>query len=62
MARNPELVKLRNARIREVFARMSAQRIGHRRRYSTEFIIHHISSKYAFVSPKVVERVLFGGG
>lgn len=60
MARNPELIKLRDARIREVFFRMSSQRIGKRRRYTTEYIVYYISSKCAFVSPKVVEKVLFG--
>ena len=61
MARNPELIRLRNERIRQVFERMSAQRVKGRRRYTVDHIIYRISTEHAWVSSKVVERVLFGG-
>lgn len=60
MARDPELLKLRDARIRKVFNRMSTTRVGGRRKYTSEYIIHHISTEHVFVSTKVVERVVYG--
>lgn len=55
-------MKLRDKRIREVFERMSAKRVAGKRRYTSEYIIYHISTEHVFMSAKVVERVVYGGG
>lgn len=60
MARDPELIKLRDQRIREVFERMSSKRVGRKRKYTTEYILHHISTEHVFISTKVIERVVYG--
>ncbi len=62
MARDPELIKLRDRRIREVFERMRSKRVAGKRVYTTEYILHHISTEHVFVSTKVVERVVYGKG
>lgn len=62
MARDRELLRLRDHRIREVFDRMSAKRVGKKRVYTTEYILHHISTEHVFVSTKVIERVVYGKG
>jgi hypothetical protein len=60
MARDPELLKLRDKRIREVFDRMRAKRSGGKRMYTSEYIVHHISTEHVFISTRVIERVIYG--
>lgn len=60
MARDKELLKLRDARIREVYERMRSKRVGGKRMYTSEYIVHHISTEHVFVSAKVIERVIYG--
>lgn len=39
---------------------MREKRVGKKRKYTSEYIIHHISTEHVFVSTKVVERVIYG--
>lgn len=60
MARDPELLKLRDARIHEVYARLRAKRHNGKPEHTVAWIIEHISTKHVFVSNKTVEKVLYG--
>lgn len=60
MPRDQELIKLRNKRIRDVYETMRAKRTNGRPTYTVAYIINEISRKHVFVSPKVIERVLYG--
>lgn len=62
MPRNNDLIKLRDERIRQVYESMRAKRVNGRPMYTVQFILNEISRKHAFVSIRVIERVLYGRG
>lgn len=62
MARDTELLKLRDKHIRNDFDRLSGQRTKEgRRKYTVEYVIWQLSRSY-YLSEKTVERVVYSGG
>lgn len=59
MARDAELIKLRDQRIREVYDRMRAKRKNGKPVHTVAYILDHISREIAFVSVKTIESVLY---
>ena len=60
MARDLELLKLRDKRILEVYDRMRKKRRGGAAVHTVEYIIWYISTEVAFVSKRTIERVIYG--
>lgn len=60
MPRDPELIKLRDQRIREVYERMRSARMNGKPKYQLPYILEVISTRHVFISTRSIERVLFG--
>lgn len=60
MARDKELLALRDARIRKVYEQMRRKRKGGRPVYTVDYILYVISTKHVFVSVRQIRRVLWG--
>lgn len=59
MARDLELIKLRDKRIHEVYDRMRAKKAQGKRVHTVEYILHVISTEHVFVSVETIKRVLY---
>lgn len=59
MARDAELIKLRDARIREVYERMRKKRTNGKPIYTVDHIIFVISTEHVFISPERIRRILY---
>lgn len=58
MARDKELMRLRDERIRELYVKLRAKHPGRR----IDDIIREISQEHVFVSTHTIEQVLYMGG